>query len=127
MRRNWAALLHRHVEPDGVALHQEIGYAPDFLVECYAIWLDVPMQERGWFRRVLNQSYDPDRNRWGITDEQGIEMVEVFIDQNYRDIREFFSGKLPALARRVQAREREIQTANQNGAGRKSTSDQSKP
>ena len=106
---------------------QLIGYAPDFLIECYAIWLEVPMHERTWFRRVLNQSYDPERNRWGITDEQGLEMIEVFIDQNYKDIREFFSGKLPALARRVQAREREVQAASQNGAGRKSTSDRSKP
>lgn len=107
---------------------QLIGYAPDFLIECYAIWLDVPPQERNWFRRVLNQSYDPDHNRWGITDEQGLEMVEVFIDQNYKDIREFFSGKLPALARRVQEREREIKaTTSTNGAALKSTSDQSRP
>jgi hypothetical protein len=101
---------------------QLIGTVPDFLIECYAIWLDVPMQERNWFRRVLNQSCDPEHNRWGITDDQGLEMVEIFIDQNYKDIREFFSGKLPALAKRVQAREREIQKTNSNGAAQKSAS-----
>lgn len=103
---------------------QLMSEAPDFLIDCYAIWLDVPTIERNWFKRVLNQSYDPERNRWGITDDQGFEMVEVFIDQNYKDIREFFSGKLPALAKRVQAREREVQASTNGAAGRKSASGQ---
>jgi hypothetical protein len=98
-----------------------IGYVPEFLTECYAIWLDVPATERTWFRRVINQPYDPEHNRWGLTDDQGLEMIEVFIDQNYADIREFFAGKLPALVKRVQTREKESSEA------RKSESVRSRP
>lgn len=84
----------------GLAM-QLISYSPDFLLECYCLWLDVPMTEKIWAKMVMEQPSDPDRNKWGLTDEMGLEMVEIFIDQNYEDIRRFFVEKLPALARRV--------------------------
>jgi hypothetical protein len=86
---------------------QLISESPDFLLDCYMIWLDVPTLERTWAKRVMEQPFDPERNKWGLTDDQGLEMVEIFIDQNYADIREFFTGKLPQLVQRVREREQE--------------------
>jgi len=84
---------------------QLVAYAPDFLADCYVLWLDVPPAERSWAKLVMEQDYAPDRNKWGITEDQGLEMIEIFIDQNYDDIRDFFGVKLPRLAQRVRERE----------------------
>jgi hypothetical protein len=91
---------------------QLIAYAPDFMVDCYLIWLDVPMKDRGWFRLVANQPYDPERGLYGISDDDNMEMVEIFIDQNYETIREFFTGKLPALYRRALKQENKKASAD---------------
>lgn len=85
---------------------QLIAYSPSFMLECYCLWLDVPAAERYWAKEVMQQPHDPDRNKWGLTDEQGLEMIEVFIDQNYEDIRAFFAERLPRIVRRVQQQER---------------------
>lgn len=86
---------------------QLVTYAPDFLLDCYVLWLDVPPAERAWAKIVMEQPNDPKRNKWGLTDEQGLEMIEIFIDQNYEDIHDFFVVKLPQLAQRVREREAE--------------------
>jgi hypothetical protein len=69
-------------------------YAPDFLKDCYLIWLNVPKNERAWAREALDE----------IDDEEGIAVIETFIDQNWDAIERFFVELVPALARRVQAR-----------------------
>lgn len=86
-----------------------VGYSPDYLNECYAMWLNVPIAkgERAWFKEVIEEDWDPKSDKWGITEAQGMEMIEIFIDQNYEDIRRFFAETLPAIGRRVAARERE--------------------
>lgn len=84
---------------------QLISYAPEFLMDCYIIWLDVPPAERQWAKLVMEQSRDPERNKWGLTEDDGLEMIEIFIDQNYDDIRDFFGVKLPRLVQRVRERE----------------------
>lgn len=83
------------------------AYAPDFLMDSFVIWLDVPPAERTWAKRVMKQSYDPEREQWGLKEDQFLEIIEIFIDQNYADIRDFFVKKLPRVVARVQQRERE--------------------
>jgi hypothetical protein len=79
-----------------------IGYAPEFLSECYALFLDVPNnRDRGWFKEVIDRRYDPENNHWGLSEEAGIEMIELFIHQNYEDMRRFFLEKLPKVAKRI--------------------------
>jgi hypothetical protein len=82
-----------------------IGYAPDFLSDFYAIVLDVPVGERGWFREVIEQPRRPDDDKWGLSEDDGILMIEIFIDQNYEDIRRFFTERLPRIAKRAAQRE----------------------
>jgi hypothetical protein len=84
---------------------QLIAFAPDFLLDCYVIILDVPAAERTWAKMVFEQPYDPDNDHWGLSEDTGLEIIEVFIDQNYEDIRDFFVVKLPRLAQRVRDRE----------------------
>jgi len=93
-----------------------VGYAPDFLSDFYAIALEVPIGERGWFREVIEQPYRPDDDKWGLAEDDGIEMIEIFIDQNYEDIRRFFTEKLPRIGRRASQREQEHKTARESGS-----------
>lgn len=91
-----------------------IGYAPDFLSDFYSIALEVPVAERGWFREVIEQPYRPDDDRWGMSEDMGVEIIEIFIDQNYEDIRRFFTERLPKLARRASQREQDHQKAQES-------------
>ena len=83
-----------------------IGYTPEFLSECYCLFLDVPPRERGWFKEVIEYKYDPENDQWGLSEEAGLEMIELFIHQNYEDMRRFFLERLPKIAKRVSQIER---------------------
>jgi hypothetical protein len=91
-----------------------IGYAPDFLSDFYAIVLDVPQGERGWFREVIEQPRRPDDDKWGLSEDDGILMIEIFIDQNYEDIRRFFVEKLPRIGKRAAQREQDQKTGRES-------------
>jgi hypothetical protein len=93
-----------------------IGYAPDFLSDFYAIALDVPIVERGWFRDVIEQPYRPDDDRWGMSEDMGVEIIEIFIDQNYEDIRRFFTERLPKIAKRASQREQDHKKAHESAS-----------
>lgn len=93
-----------------------IGYAPDFLSDFYAIALDVPIGERGWFRDVIEQPHRPNDDRWGMSEDMGIEIIEIFIDQNYEDIRRFFTERLPRIAKRASQREQDHQKAHESAS-----------
>lgn len=70
------------------------SYAPDFFKEAYIILLNVPKQERPWAREALES----------LEDEEGELILETFIDQNWEAIERFFTERVPALVKRVQAR-----------------------
>lgn len=93
---------------------QLIGYAPEFLLECYCLWLGVPSGEKTWAKLMMNTPYNPDGNQWGLTQKQHMEIVEVFIDQNYEDIRDFFVVELPRLGKRVQQLEKKKQEGRES-------------
>jgi hypothetical protein len=96
------------------------AYVPDLLSECYCIWLQIPNGERGWAKLVFEQPWDPDNNKWGLKDHEHRIVIGTFIDQNYEELRAFFTEDLPAIARRVVVNEKAR-------AGRESESDLSKP
>lgn len=83
-----------------------VGYSPDFLIECYVIWLDVPRRDRGWAKQRFNEPWDPEKGKWGLKDEDHEDIIQTFIDQNYEEIRRFFVETLPGIARRVALHER---------------------
>ena len=47
-----------------------IGYSADFLIDCYVILLDVPRTEREWARMRFSEPWDPDKEKYGLRDEQ---------------------------------------------------------
>lgn len=79
--------------------------SPDFLLHAYCILLNIPGTQRPWARVIMEQRYDPDDDQWGLTDDQGIEIIQLAIAQNYEPIREFFTGKLPRIAAVARAQE----------------------
>lgn len=84
-----------------------ISYSPNFLLDCYVLWLDVPVHEKEWAKRVMAQPWRPEDGKWGLKQDDGLAMIETFIDQNYEDIRSFFVEKLPRLMLRIGKQERD--------------------
>lgn len=84
-----------------------VSYVPDFLVDCYALWLRVPEHQQWWFKREVVKPYDPDRDLYGLTKEDGYEMVHRFLDQNYEEIRDFFVTDIPKTIDRVRKLEQQ--------------------
>lgn len=82
------------------AIGKLLVYAPDFLTKSYCIWLNVPDYQRDLVSDLMSRS--PDEG--GLTDDQGIEIIEIFIDQNYEALDRFFREKIGGLQKRVQAR-----------------------
>ena len=83
-----------------------IGYAPDFLSEAYCLFLNVPHDDKGWFKQVIEGKYDSENGQWGLSEDAGLEMIDLFIFQNYEDMRRFFLEKLPMIAKRVSQNEK---------------------
>ena len=76
-------------------------YAPDFLSKSYCIWLRIPEYERDWAVQAMEEN---------LSDEDGWDIIETFIDQNWETLQGFFSEKLPSLSKRLQARYRASQS-----------------
>lgn len=73
---------------------------PDFLLDSYCIWLGVPRERREWARYQMGQP--PEEG--GLTDEQGMLILETFADQNLEAIKAFFAKEGPAVVKRMQSR-----------------------
>jgi hypothetical protein len=91
------------------AIGKLLVHAPDFLQKSYCIWLGVPDYERDLVKNIMALPAD----EGGLTDEQGMEIIEIFIDQNYEALDSFFREKLGRLQRRVAARAEEARPASQ--------------
>lgn len=77
------------------------AYVPDLLSECYLVWLQVPNGERFFAKQVFEMPWDPENAKWGLKDDDHRTIIGTFIDQNYDELRGFFTEDLPAIARRV--------------------------
>lgn len=78
-------------------------HAPDLLKKSYCIWWSVPQYERPWAMEVMEMPED----EGGLSDDEGIEAIEIFIDQNWSALDGFFREKLAGLRDRVQTRRKE--------------------
>lgn len=83
------------------AVGKILVYAPDFLTKSYAIWLRVPEYEREWFADAMEDS---------LSDDEGLDIIETFIDQNWETLQSFFSERLPKIRDRLSARYRVSQS-----------------
>lgn len=92
------------------ALGKLLSYAPEFLLNSYVIWLGVPDREKDLAKQILAL---PEEDG-GLTDEQGIEIIEIFIDQNYDALDDFFRERLGRLRRRVNQRQEAAKASRQS-------------
>jgi hypothetical protein len=79
------------------AIGKLLSAAPDFLVDSYMIWLNVPDYDREVVRDLMK--LPPDEG--GLSDDQGFEIIEIFLDQNYESLATFFGDRLGQLQARV--------------------------
>lgn len=91
------------------AVGKLVRYAPNFLLDSFCIWLNVPAHEREMVKHLMDQP--PEEG--GLSDDDGLEIIERFIDQNYDAIDSFFRDKLGLLQRRVSARMEDRQKRSQ--------------
>lgn len=77
------------------ALGKIVKYAPDFLVDSYVIWLGATDDE-ALVREILKL---PEEDG-GLSDEMGMELIEIFIDQNWDALARFFD-RLTVVQKRV--------------------------
>lgn len=68
-------------------------YLPGLIEEAYCIFLNVPKTERPWVKDVWSRS----EGEGGLSDEDGLAIVEVFLDDNLADIKDFFVNKTKGL------------------------------
>ena len=82
------------------AIGKLLSHAPTFLTDSYCIWLGVPDYQHDVVGRIMALPEE----QGGLSDEQGIEMIEIFIDQNYEAIDRFFRELVGTLQKRVKAK-----------------------
>lgn len=70
-----------------------VQYVPDLLADLYVIALAVPKEERDYVKSVMTLH----ESQGGLTDEQGLQILEVFIDQNWDVLLDFFKDKIVPL------------------------------
>lgn len=74
--------------------------APNFLLDSYCLWLAVPEGDWPWAKFVMSLPAEDG----GLSDEDGMVMIETFIDQNAEALRDLLVERFPAMGKRVQDR-----------------------
>jgi hypothetical protein len=87
-----------------LAISKLMKYAPDLLRDCYCVWLNVPIEERAWAKQCFEK----------MSDEEGIDIIETFIDQNAEAIENFFRKEVTKLWSRVQRQREESSQSSSN-------------
>lgn len=67
-----------------------VTYAPDFLLDLYVIALGVPKGDRQYVKTVFELQED----EGGLSDDQGIQILETFVDQNWKLLVDFFTERI---------------------------------
>ena len=66
------------------------SYLPDLIIECQCIWLRVPLQDRPAVKDIWNRSPEDG----GLAMQDGEDMLELFLAQNYQELEDFFVVRL---------------------------------
>lgn len=74
-----------------------VRFVPDLLEEAYCIFLNVPRGDRYMVKEWMRAPDD----EGGFGDDDGLMIIQTFVDQNISSIEDFFTGRLPKLAQRV--------------------------
>jgi hypothetical protein len=80
------------------AVGKLVAHSPNFLRKSFAIWLNVPDHEREIFTDLMNLS----PAKGGLSDDQGFEIIERFLDQNWPAIEQMFTERVGKLRKKVE-------------------------
>lgn len=73
-------------------LLQLIEHSPEFIEEAYCYALSVPLEEQAWAYGAFET----------LSDDEGLDILDVFVAQNGKAMRDFFTQKLPKIGKRLQ-------------------------
>jgi len=90
------------MEVDGMAraIARLASYSPELLLEVYCVALNVPEGERPWAKLAMKQNEEDG----GLSDDDGIEIMETFLEQNEAALRDFFVQRLIPLFTRMRTK-----------------------
>ena len=69
-----------------------VQYAEDLFKDIYCISLRIPRQERPYIKELMEDQ---------ISDEQGVQILDTFVDQNWDVMRSFFFEQIQPLVEKV--------------------------
>lgn len=74
-------------------------YVPDILLDIYVVALDVPDGEQAWAKEQMSKRH----SEGGLSDADGIAILNTFIDQNWEALKSFFEEQILPLIQRFGA------------------------
>lgn len=77
-------------------------YAPEIIKDIYMISLNVPAHERPIVAAIFDEPYDEDAQTGGLSDEDGLAILETFVAQNGKVMRDFYLTEMPKLGSQIQ-------------------------
>lgn len=77
-------------------------YVPDFLEDAYCLLLNVPIEQRS----VVKHYMSLDKEQGGLSDEDGIEIINIAIAQNWEAIRRFLGVELRNTLKLIQTNQK---------------------
>lgn len=77
-----------------------IEFAPDFLKDLYSIALAIPKGEREYVKALMELPED----EGGLSDNDGVEILDVFVEQNWDAMTDFFVQKILPFSQKVSSR-----------------------
>lgn len=83
------------------------SYVPDVVEECQCIWLRVPYAERVLVKEIWSRP----ASEGGLSANDGMEMLELFLAQNYQEVEDFFDGRAKHLVALIQKLRNKSQAA----------------
>lgn len=82
-----------------VAIGKLAQHVPDLVLDLYCVFLAVPEGEREWAKATMQLPED----EGGLSDEDGLAVLETFVAQNAATIRAFFVERLLPLFERTRS------------------------
>jgi hypothetical protein len=92
------------------AIAKLMVYAPDLLEESYCIWLNVARGDRTFVKSVMRQPEE----EGGLSDDDGLMVIQTFIDQNLDAMESFFTERVPKLVKRIQSLSKTMSPATES-------------
>jgi hypothetical protein len=77
-------------------------HVPDLLKQIFMLSLNVPSYEQPVVELILDQPHDEETGLGGLSDEDGVAILNTFVAQNAKAIADFFRVQVPALVKSVQ-------------------------